>query len=474
MVSNMHRSTLLSGWLRAGAALLVLAVAGCGGGGDTILDPPNNGGGTTGKVARISLSTSSAQLPTSGNATAVITAIAQDANNVVVAGATVTFVADSGVLSAGSVTTDANGVAQTVLGAGGDNTPRTITVTATAEGVSNSIDVSIVNAQLAINGPTEVFLNVITEYVVSLTDNTGNPISGQTVTLNSIAGNDLDFASRITNTSGEATFRYTASNTGQDQLVATGFGETNSLDIEVGVDIASIGLFTSTPSLGSDGVERADITAIVTDSGGRVVSGALVSISSDTGDIAQADPQTDQNGRVEATLGTAGNPTNRIITVTATAGFAEQTVTVEVKGTRIELSGPANVVANDQVQYTARLLDSGDNGIAGRAVDFTSATGNTLTAVSSVTDSSGEQQVTLTGTVFGADTLTATALGEVASVELNVSQDAFTFIAPAAGTEIPLGVSTNVTVEWLINGAPQVGETPRWARQSICSRPAEP
>jgi hypothetical protein len=319
MVSNMHRSTLLSGWLKAGAALMVLAVAGCGGGGDTILDPPDNGngGGSTGQVVRITLSTSNAQLPTSGNATAVITAIAQDANNVVVPGATVTFVADSGVLSAGSVTTDANGVAQTTLGAGGDNTPRTITVSATAEGVSNSIDVSIVNAQLTINGPTEVFVNVITEYVVSLTDDSGNPISGQTVTLDSIAGNSLDFASRVTNASGNATFRYTASDNGQDQLVATGFGETTSLDIEVGVDIASIGLFTSTPTLGSDGVDRADITAIVTDSGGRVVSGALVAISSDTGDIAQADPHHHGNGhgglrRTNGDGGGQGHP-NRVI-----------------------------------------------------------------------------------------------------------------------------------------------------------------
>jgi hypothetical protein len=456
----MHRSKLLLGWVKTGAALLVLAVAGCGGGGDTILDPPaDDGGGSTGAVARLTLAVSSAQLPTSGNASALITATAQDANNVVVPGAVVNFVADSGVLSAGSVTTDTSGRAQTTIGAGGDNSTRTITVTATSEGVTNSIDVSIVNAQMVIQGPTEVFVDVITEYVVSLTDDSGNPIAGQTVTLDSIADNDIDFAARTTNASGEATFRYTAQDLGQDQLVATGFGETASLDVEIGIDIATIGLFTSTPTLGSDGVERADITAIVQDSGGRVVSGALVAISADTGDIAQSDPQTDQNGRVEATLGVAGNPTNRTITVTASAGFAEQTVTVDVKGTRIELSGPVNVVANDQVQYTARLLNSGDNGISGQAVDFVSSAGNTLSAVSVVTDSSGEAQVNLTGTAFGPDTLTATALGELASVDLNVSQDAFTFLAPAAATEIPLGVNTNVTVEWLVNGAPQTGET---------------
>ena len=463
MVSDMQRLTLLSGWIRTGAMLAALALAGCGGGGsdDTILAPPGDGGdgGGTGAVARITLSTSSAQLPTSGNASALITAVVQDTNNVVVPGATVNFVADSGVLSAGTVTTDDSGSAQTVIGAGGDNSTRTITVTATSEGVSNSIQVSIVNAQLTINGPAEVFVGAITEYVVQLTDDGGTPIAGQVVTLDSIAENDIDFPQRTTNAQGQATFRYTGADLGQDQLVATGFGETTSLDLEIGIDIATIGLFTSTPTLGSDGVERANITAIVQDSGGRVVAGALVNISADTGDIAQSDPQTDPNGRVEATLGTAGDPTNRIITVTATAGFAEEMVTVEVKGTRIELSGPANVVANDQVQYVARLLDSGDNGIPGEAVDFVSTAGNTLSAASVVTDSTGESRVTLTGTQFGADTLTATALGEVADVGLNVSQDAFTFVAPAVGTEIPLGVNTNVTVEWLVDGAPQAGET---------------
>ena len=158
MVSDMQRSKLLSRWLRLGTAAIALAVAGCGGGGsdDTILAPPDdNGGGSTGAVSRITLSTSSAQLPTSGSAFATITAVVQDANNVVVPGATVTFVADSGVLSAGSVASDEFGRAQTELASGGDNTPRTITVTASSEGVSESITVSIVDAQLVIDVPAD-------------------------------------------------------------------------------------------------------------------------------------------------------------------------------------------------------------------------------------------------------------------------------------------------------------------------------
>jgi hypothetical protein len=81
----MQRSKLLSRWFRLGTAAIALALAGCGGGGsdDTILVPPDDsGGGSTGAVSRITLSTSSAQLPTSGNATATITAVVQDNNNV--------------------------------------------------------------------------------------------------------------------------------------------------------------------------------------------------------------------------------------------------------------------------------------------------------------------------------------------------------------------------------------------------------
>ena len=106
----------------------------------------------------------------------------QDNNNVVVPNATVTFVADSGVLSAGSVLSDEGGRAQTVLGAGGDTTPRPITVTASSEGVSESITVSLVNARLVINGPAEVFVNAITEYTVRLTDDGGNPIARRPAT----------------------------------------------------------------------------------------------------------------------------------------------------------------------------------------------------------------------------------------------------------------------------------------------------
>ena len=44
MVSDMQRSTLLSSWIRTGAMLAALAIAGCGGGGsdDTILVPPGD------------------------------------------------------------------------------------------------------------------------------------------------------------------------------------------------------------------------------------------------------------------------------------------------------------------------------------------------------------------------------------------------------------------------------------------------
>jgi hypothetical protein len=91
-------------------------------------------------------------------------------------------------------------------------------------------------------------------------------------------------------------------------------------------------------------------------------------------------------------------------------------------------------------------------------VDFLSELGNPLSADTVTTDSSGAARVTLTGTQFGEDVLSATSLGEIDTAELTVTQDQFSFITPASGTEIPLNTTTAVTVEWLVDGQPQAGE----------------
>lgn len=223
------------------------------------------------------------------------------------------------------------------------------------------------------------------------------------------------------------------------------------------VPVSSITLLASSPQLPSSGATPATITAIVRDNNNTVVEGVSVVFSADSGALTVVSSTTNADGVAEATLTTAGDPANRPINVTATTGNLTSTLVVSVTGTTLVLSGPPNVVFGDTSTYTATLRNSAGAGISGRTVDVTSSGGNTLSAATLVTNSQGEASFQLNATVAGVDTLTASALGLSTSVDVNISNDSFAFLAPAANTEVGLGVDETITVEWLINGVPQAG-----------------
>ncbi len=223
------------------------------------------------------------------------------------------------------------------------------------------------------------------------------------------------------------------------------------------VPVSSITLLASSPQLPSAGTVPATITAIVRDNNNNVVEGATVIFSADSGALTGGGSPTNEDGVAAATLTTAGDPTNRPINVTATTGNLTSTLVVSVTGTTLVLSGPPSVVFGDTSTYTATLRNSAGAGIPGQTVDVTSSGGNTLSAATLVTNSQGEASFQLDATVAGVDTVTASALGLAATLDVNISNDSFAFLAPAANTEVGLGVDETVTVEWLINGVPQAG-----------------
>lgn len=225
------------------------------------------------------------------------------------------------------------------------------------------------------------------------------------------------------------------------------------------VDISSLSVLTSAPNIPSDGALPATITALVRDLNNNVVEGVQVLFSADSGGLAIADPVTNASGFATAELGTAGDPANRSISVTAQAGGLSAGVTVDVVGTQLVISGPASLVQNDMGTYTIVLTDAGGNGIPNQTVDVVSANGNTLAAASLTTDASGQAQVDVTASAAGVDTLTASALGLDATQTLNVSNDSFSFNSPAQNTEVDLNMDQAVVVTWTIGGVAQAGET---------------
>ncbi|HEX2789234.1 MAG TPA: Ig-like domain-containing protein [Steroidobacteraceae bacterium] len=224
------------------------------------------------------------------------------------------------------------------------------------------------------------------------------------------------------------------------------------------VKVSAVTVSTSLPQIPSNGSQNATITAFVRDANNQFLTGIPVVFSTTSGGFTSPSAVTDANGQATAMLGTAGDPTNRTITVTATAGTQSSTVTVGVVGTAVSLSGPVSLIQGAQGTYTVSLTDSAGAPIPGKTVAVASSAGNTLSAASLTTDTSGHATFTLTGTHAGNDTVTATVLGQTAQTIVAVSNQSFAFTVPTANALIALTATQTVTLVWATAGVPQGGQ----------------
>jgi hypothetical protein len=230
-----------------------------------------------------------------------------------------------------------------------------------------------------------------------------------------------------------------------------------------GTGVASLTLVASSPQIPSDGSTAVDITAFARNATNQFVPSAAVTFSANSGGLAVTQGTTDTNGVATASLTTAGDPTNRTITVTAISGAANAALNVDVAGTQLVITGPSNLVQSATGTYTVTLANSSAQGIPNRTVTLAATNGNALSSASVVTDANGRGTVQMTGTNGGASTLTAQALGLTATVNVTVNNDSFAFTSPAANTEIALGALQTLTLTWTQAGTPQVGQTINFA-----------
>jgi hypothetical protein len=222
---------------------------------------------------------------------------------------------------------------------------------------------------------------------------------------------------------------------------------------------ASITLLASSPQLGSSGGDTVTLTAIVKDDGNSLLSGAAVVFTTDSGSLTVTQNTTDDSGQAIATLGPGNDFTNRTITVTATTGSKTATVDVNVIGTSIAVSGESSATLGDTTALVIALTDSDNNPISGKVVTISSARGNTLSASSLTTNSSGQATVNVTATTAGTDTITVSAQGATATHDIAISGDQFQMSTPAANADIDLGDCETVQVSWSQNGTAVNGGT---------------
>jgi len=200
-----------------------------------------------------------------------------------------------------------------------------------------------------------------------------------------------------------------------------------------GAGVAGVNVLASSPTLPSTSGQTLSISVIVRDANNVAMEGVTVILSTDSGTLTVPEPVTDASGIVFASLTAGGDPTNRAVTVTADANGVLGSVTVNVIGTTLSLSGPT-------------ALPQGDSAVS-------SSNGNTLAASSLTTDNAGQAQVDVTASAPGLDTLTATALGLTATQDMNVSDDSFALTAPLAGDEIVLNTIAQIDLTWTLVAA---------------------
>lgn len=317
-----------------------------------------------------------------------------------------------------------------------------------------SVSVSASTQQIPVDGSASTTITALVR------DSNNVALSGVAITFATTTNAGVLVVTQgTTDNSGNAIATLTAASGATSGTTVTVSATAGSVSGNVNVSVINIQktitLTTSLPQIPSDGSKAATITALVRDANNQALEGVTVSFQASSGIVSGSPAVTDANGAATATLSNAGDPTNRTITVTGTAGSASTTLPVDIVGTTLTMTGASSLVQLSQSTYTVSLTDSSNKAITGKTVAVISSNANSLSSTSLTTDSSGHATVQLTAVNAGTDTLTATSLGLTAQQNVVVSNQNFQFNAPAANTKIPLGSSNAqvVTVQWKSNGS---------------------
>lgn len=112
----------------------------------------------------------------------------------------------------------------------------------------------------------------------------------------------------------------------------------------------------------------ATVTVTAVDAGGRTLAGVPVVFAIDNGGTITAPDATGDNGQIQATLSVGANRTDRMLTVTATAGSVKRTAQVQVIGTSITATLPPVVDPGAAASVQYRVVDSSGTAMANQDI----------------------------------------------------------------------------------------------------------
>ena len=188
--------------------------------------------------ASLELYANSIQLASSGSDEVELIALVKNEQSVLMEGIEVSFSAASGdgvELQLTQPETAADGTARAILTSQNNASNRTVTITAGAGGLTQTVEITIAGTEVTINGASSVILNDSVDYTIRVQDSDGTSILNQNVTLSAVNGT-LSSTTVNTGANGQATVSYTASTSGEDTITATALNAETSFTVQVQQD----------------------------------------------------------------------------------------------------------------------------------------------------------------------------------------------------------------------------------------------
>lgn len=188
-------------------------------------------------VSLITLSTDKINVITSGNDSATITANLLDASSVPIEGQAVSFSTTGGSVSAAGVVTDAAGNASISLSSGANKTNGIVTVTATAQGQSETISINLIGSEVALSlGQSSLTIGEVTVLEATVFDGAGQqqPNAELTIAQSGTGSVNITPAGPYqTGSNGTFTWNVEGVTAGDIDLAVTALGDTATASVLV-------------------------------------------------------------------------------------------------------------------------------------------------------------------------------------------------------------------------------------------------
>ncbi len=341
-------------------------------------------------ASAVNLVFSSTELASAGLAGSevAVTALVKDGANLALPNAKISFAADSGILGSVDAVTDKNGQARALLGTGGANSNRSITVTANVGARSGKGTVAVTGSSVELLGPAALMLGQGADLTVTVRDSAKRPVAGAAIAYSTGAGNGLrvkDGGAAFSNAQGQLLLRLTAGSLGKDAVSVSALGAAATQAYAVAGSELRLSPAVGQDASGADVLPEVAILAcqaidVRYDKAGAAQTGSA-SLSTSRGSLF-ADSACSQ--ALPASLNFNNGNLPRSYVQSANAGVAS--ITAAVAGgpsaqTRLEFVAPLSGASKLAVQAEPAVLRANTSTSAASADNASSTSISTISAV---------------------------------------------------------------------------------------------